>query len=70
MKIFRQKKQPVGCSFLLRTDQSIESMRGNWRMLGGRQTMITYGPKVLLQMPMYKAVAWKDMQEVMRRIKL
>jgi uracil-DNA glycosylase family 4 len=55
---------------LLRTNQPIDTLRGQWRTLGGRPTMITYGPSVLLQMPMFKAMAWKDMQDVMAKLKL
>lgn len=54
--------------WLLRTDQPIDTLRGQWRTLGGVPTMTTYGPRLLLQMPMFKAMAWKDMQDVMARI--
>ncbi len=54
--------------WLLRSSQPIDTLRGSWRTLGGRPTMITYGPGILLQMPMFKAMAWKDMQDVMAKL--
>lgn len=56
--------------WLLQTRESMDSLRGKWRTLAGRPAMVTYGPEVLLQMPMYKAMAWKDMQDVMRTLKI
>lgn len=53
---------------LFQVDASIENLRGGWRRLAGRDTMITYGPERLEQMPMFKAVTWKDLQGVMKKI--
>ncbi|GEM_PF-3349199 len=53
---------------MLRTDRRIDDLRGQWRKLAGIPTMVTYGPRLLLEMPMFKAAAWKDLQDVMKNL--
>jgi len=56
--------------WLLRTEARIDDLRGRWRKPAGVPTMVTYGPKTLLEMPLYKRSAWADLQEVMARLGL
>lgn len=56
--------------WMLRTDEPIDDLRGEWRTLARIKTMVTYGPDTLLAMPLYKRLAWSDLQQAMKTLGL
>ena len=58
----------VAARGLLRSEAGITQTRGRWAKFQGIDVMPTYHPAYLLRMPSAKHEAWKDLQEVCKRI--
>lgn len=52
---------------LLKTNVSLDELRGRWHQVEGIPFMSTYHPAFLLHAPERKREAWKDLQAVLRR---
>ncbi len=48
--------------------ESLATVRGTWKTIGGVAAMPTYGPAYLLTRPAEKKTAWKDLQTVLARL--
>jgi uracil-DNA glycosylase family 4 len=59
----------VAVQNLLRTEEKISRIRGQWREFDGIPVMPTYHPAFLLRNPAGKRPVWEDMQEVMKKLK-
>ncbi len=55
---------------ILRTKDSLGSLRGKFHMYSGTKLMVTYHPAALLRNPHFKKPAWEDMQVVMKELGL
>ena len=55
----------TAATYLLGVKQSLASLRGQWHMVRGARTIVTYHPAFLLRDPRQKGEAWKDLQLVM-----
>ncbi len=53
---------------LLRTDESISSLRGRFRDYGGIKLMPTFHPAYLLRNPGDKKLVWQDMKKVLKEL--
>ena len=53
-------------STLLRTQQSLASLRGRVHDYQGTPVVVTYHPSALLRYPQYKKPTWEDMQFVLK----
>jgi len=53
---------------LMQTEQGITRLRGQWMSFEGIDLMPTYHPAYLLRNPAAKKDAWKDLQDVLRRL--
>ena len=51
---------------ILKTKNSLGSLRGKFHSYSGSKLMVTYHPAALLRNPHFKKPAWEDMQAVMR----
>jgi len=58
----------VAVQNLLRTEEKISRIRGQWREFDGIPVMPTYHPAFLLRNPAGKRPVWEDMQEVMKKL--
>ncbi len=56
--------------YLLGVKQSLASLRGGWHECRGAKLAVTYHPAFLLRDPRQKGEAWKDLQMVMKELKL
>lgn len=54
---------------LLGIEDGIMSVRGKWRKWEGIDVMPTFHPSFLLRTPSAKRVVWRDMQEVLRKLR-
>ncbi len=59
----------VAAQTLLKTNDSIEKLRGKWHNYHGIPLRVTYHPAYLLRNPADKKKAWLDIQEIMRLLK-
>ena len=55
---------------ILKTKDSLGSLRGKFHMYSGSKLMVTYHPAALLRNPHFKKPAWEDMQVVMKELGL
>jgi len=55
---------------VLKTKDSLGSLRGKFHMYSGTKLMVTYHPAALLRNPNFKKPAWEDMQVVMKELGL
>jgi uracil-DNA glycosylase family 4 len=55
---------------ILKTKDSLGSLRGKFHMYSGTKLMVTYHPAALLRNPNFKKPAWEDMQVVMKELGL
>jgi uracil-DNA glycosylase len=55
---------------ILRTKNSLGSLRGKFHQYSGTKLMVTYHPAALLRNPHFKKPAWEDMQAVMKELGL
>ena len=55
---------------ILRTKNSLGSLRGKFHRYSGTKLMVTYHPAALLRNPHLKKPAWEDMQAVMKELGL
>ena len=55
---------------ILKTKNSLTSLRGKFHMYSGSKLMVTYHPAALLRNPHFKKPAWEDMQTVMKELGL
>ena len=55
---------------LLRTDERISKLRGNFYNYHGTKVMPTYHPAYLLRNPENKRQVWEDIQKVMAELRL
>lgn len=55
---------------VLKTKDSLGSLRGKFHMYSGSKLMVTYHPAALLRNPHFKKPAWEDMQVVMKELGL
>lgn len=60
----------VAAQTLLRTNEPISRMRGEFREYEGAQLLPTFHPAYLLRNPAAKKDAWQDLQMVMRKLGL
>lgn len=58
----------IAAQSLLGNNQPLGRMRGQWHMVRGVPTMVTYHPAALLRDPSYKRPTWEDMQQVRDRL--
>jgi len=54
---------------LLRTQEPISSLRGNWREYHGTKVMPTFHPAYLLRNPPDKRLVWADMKKVLKELR-
>jgi len=61
----------VSAQSLLRTDAPLSRLRGRWHRFGdtGVPLYVTYHPAYLLRTPEQKAAAWRDLVEVLKRLR-
>jgi len=59
----------VAAQTLLKTNDSIEKLRGKWHNYHGIPLRVTYHPAYLLRNPADKKKAWIDIQEVMKLLR-
>ena len=55
---------------ILKTKNSLTSLRGKFHIYSGSKLMVTYHPAALLRNPHFKKPAWEDMQSVMKELGL
>lgn len=55
---------------ILKTKDSLGSLRGKFHSYSGSKLMVTYHPAALLRNPNFKKPAWEDMQIVMKELGL
>ena len=55
---------------ILKTKNSLGSLRGKFHSYSGTKLMVTYHPAALLRNPHFKKPAWEDMQAVMKELGL
>ena len=60
----------TAATYLLGVKQSLSSLRGRWHGCRGAKLVVTYHPAFLLRDPRQKGEAWKDLQMVMKELKL
>jgi DNA polymerase len=53
---------------ILKTKQSLGSLRGKFHQYGRAKLMVTYHPAALLRNPNFKKPLWEDMQVVMKEL--
>lgn len=53
---------------ILKTKQSLGSLRGKFHQYGNAKLMVTYHPAALLRNPNFKKPLWEDMQIVMKEL--
>ncbi len=58
----------VAAQALLETDRALGKMRGEWFMVQGVETRVTYHPAALLRNASFKRPVWEDMQLVRDRL--
>ena len=58
----------VAVKTLLKTKESITSLRGKWRAYQGIPLMPTFHPAYLLRKPADKKLVWDDIQKVMKEM--
>lgn len=58
----------IAAQSLLGNDLPIGRMRGQWFVVRGVDTMVTYHPAALLRNPSLKRPTWEDMQKVQQRL--
>jgi DNA polymerase len=54
----------IAAQVLLKTNDSLSSMRGKVHDYRGIRLMVTYHPAALLRNPNWKRPAWEDVQQV------
>lgn len=59
----------VAAKTLLKTTEGITKLRGAWKTFQGIPVMPTFHPAYLLRNPKDKALVWKDIQQVMEKLK-
>ena len=60
----------VACKTLLKTDEGITKLRGQWKTYQNILLMPTFHPAYLLRVPKDKALVWKDVQQVMEKLNI
>jgi len=55
---------------LLKTKNSLGSLRGKFHLYGNKKLMVTYHPAALLRNPNFKKPLWEDIQVVMKELGL
>ena len=60
----------TAATYLLGVRQSLSSLRGRWHAVRGAKVAVTYHPAYLLRDPRQKGEAWKDLQMVMKEMRL
>src|SRR5215510_15294355 len=60
----------VAAKYLLAINDSMANLRGRWYDLKGSKLAVTYHPAYLLRDPRQKKEAWKDLQMVMKFLRL
>ena len=55
---------------LLATEESISTLRGNFRLRNGIKVMPTYHPAALLRNPNWKKEVWSDMKKIIAELKV
>jgi uracil-DNA glycosylase family 4 len=58
----------IAAKTLLKTEEGITSLRGQWRTYRDIPLMPTFHPAYLLRNPKDKALVWKDIQQVMVKL--
>jgi DNA polymerase len=53
---------------LLRTQESITALRGNWREYQGIKVMPTFHPAYLLRNPPDKKLVWADIKKILKEL--
>ena len=59
----------VAAKTLLKTTEGITKLRGTWKTFQGIPVMPTFHPAYLLRNPKDKVLVWKDIQQVMEKLK-
>jgi DNA polymerase len=60
----------TAATYLLGRKQSLAGLRGRWHSCRGAKLAVTYHPAFLLRDPRQKGEAWKDLQMVMKEMRL
>src|SRR5215475_14502661 len=60
----------VAAKYLLAINDSMANLRGRWYDFKGSKLVVTYHPAYLLRDPRQKKEAWKDLQMVMKYLRL